>query len=315
MAMRLKLKIALIGASVLALGPLASAHDLALTGTPATRNAVAGRTLPWPAPIGHRQPRTDEIPGGEQVSATERQQELIFDGQFFLRYANEAAVYAKSLAKPVDRIVLSHIHLDHWSRLSVLTEHFPEAPIFGLAGIADYLQHHGQKILDARRPDLGDKIPRRPTIPSEVLPEGKVAIDGVNFEFKRFVDAESALQLVALMPAQRTLLAFDLAFAPDEHVFTVTPYFDNWIDILRGLNALPTYDVVLSGHGEPTDRSAIDATMAYLRKGKEMYAGTRDPEAYASGMKMAFPGRRHPGWIDLSASLLYGVIDAYVTDT
>ncbi len=238
---------------------------------------------------------------------------VIFDGQFFLPYAKEAAVYAKSLAKPVDRIILSHIHLDHWSGLSVLAEHFPEAQIFGLSGIADYLHRHGQKILDARRPDLGDRIPIRPPIPTEVLPEGKVSIDGVNFEFKRFVDAESALQLVALMPDQRTLLAFDLAFASDEHVFTVTPYFDNWIDILDALNALPTYDVVLSGHGEPTDRSAINATIAYLRTGKKTHAGTRDPQAYADAMKMAFPGRRHREWIDLSASLLYGVIDAYVT--
>ena len=31
-------------------------------------------------------------------------------------------------------------------------------------------------------------------------------------------------------------------------------------------------------------------------------------------MKAAFPDRRHPEWIELSAELLYGVVDAYVTD-
>ena len=31
---------------------------------------------------------------------------VIFDGQFFLPYAREAALYAKSLKKPVERIVL-----------------------------------------------------------------------------------------------------------------------------------------------------------------------------------------------------------------
>ena len=45
---------------------------------------------------------------------------IVFDGQFFLPYAGEVAIYAESLAKPVDRIILSHIHLDHWSGLSVL---------------------------------------------------------------------------------------------------------------------------------------------------------------------------------------------------
>ena len=144
-----------------------------------------------------------------------------------------------------------------------------------------------------------------------MLLEGTETIDGVTFEFRRFIDAESVLQLVALMPQQETLLAFDLAFAPTEHVFTVTPHFDNWIGILQTLNAMTGYSRVLSGHGEPTDRSALDATVAYLRKGKEIYATAGNPTEYASRMKAAFPDRRHPGWIDLSASLLYGVIDAY----
>jgi hypothetical protein len=146
-----------------------------------------------------------------------------------------------------------------------------------------------------------------------VLSEGVETIDDVRFEFMRFVDAESALQLVAIMPDQRSLLAFDLAFAPNEHVFTVTPHFDNWIRILDGLRALATYDFVFSGHGEPTDRSALDATIAYLREGKNVHAASAGPDAYASRMKAVFPHRRHPEWIELSATLLYGVVDAYDT--
>jgi glyoxylase-like metal-dependent hydrolase (beta-lactamase superfamily II) len=180
---------------------------------------------------------------------------IIFDAQFFLPYAREAAIYASGLNKPVERIVLSHIHLDHWSGLSILSAQFPDAPIYAPRGVADYLGANGQRILDARRPAFGDRIPLQPTIPAHVLPEGTERIDGVAFEFLRFVDAESALQLVTIMPDQRTLLAFDLAFAPNEHVFTVTAHFDNWMQILDGLNALPTYDCILSGHGGRDDFS------------------------------------------------------------
>jgi hypothetical protein len=74
------------------------------------------------------------------------------------------------------------------------------------------------------------------------------------------------------------------------------------------------YSRVLSGHGEPINRSALAATVAYLRTGKEIYAAAQGPTEYASRMKAAFPDRRHPDWIDLSASLLYGVIDAYDTE-
>ena len=34
------------------------------------------------------------------------------------------------------------------------------------------------------------------------------------------------------MPEQQTFLGFDLVFAPDEHVFTVTAHFNNWNGIL-----------------------------------------------------------------------------------
>ena len=226
-------------------------------------------------------------------------------------YASEAALYAKSLKKPVERIVLSHVHLDHWSGLSVLSAQFPDVPIYAPRGVADYLRAYGQRILDARRSAFGDRIPIQPTIPTHLLSEGIEEIDGVPFEFLRFVDAESALQLVVIVPDQRSLLAFDLVFAPNEHVFTVTPYFDNWMGILDGLRALPTYDFVYSGHGEPTNRSALDATIAYLQKGKAIHAISKEPYDYAHRMKAAFPQRQHPGWIDISASLLYSVVDAY----
>jgi len=238
---------------------------------------------------------------------------IIFDGQFFLPYAAEAAAYAGGLGKPVERIVLSHVHLDHWSGLPVLSTQFPKAPIYAPRGVSEYLSAHGQKILDARRPAFGDRIPLRPTIPTHILPEGLEEIDGVRFCFLRFVDAESALQLVAIMPDQRCLLAFDLAFAPNVHVFTVTSHFDNWVRILEELKTISTFDLVLSGHGEPTDRSALDATIAYLHAGKATYATSEEADIYASRMKAAFPQRQHSSWIDISASLLYGVIDAYDT--
>jgi glyoxylase-like metal-dependent hydrolase (beta-lactamase superfamily II) len=83
---------------------------------------------------------------------------IIFDAQYFLTYAAEAAAYASSLNKPVERIVVSHVHLDHWSGLPVLSAQFPAAPICAPRGVAEYLLAHGQKILDARRPVFGDRI-------------------------------------------------------------------------------------------------------------------------------------------------------------
>jgi hypothetical protein len=59
---------------------------------------------------------------------------VIFDGQLLLRYADEVASYVQMLGKPIDRIILSHAHTDHWGGLQVLTERFPDARVFALEG-------------------------------------------------------------------------------------------------------------------------------------------------------------------------------------
>src|SRR3989440_12754827 len=42
---------------------------------------------------------------------------VIFDGQLLLPYAGEVASYVQTIGKPVDRIILSHAHTDHWAGL------------------------------------------------------------------------------------------------------------------------------------------------------------------------------------------------------
>ena len=79
---------------------------------------------------------------------------VIFDGQLLLPYADEVASYVQTLGKPVDRIILSHAHTDHWGGLQVLTERFPDARVFALDGIADQVRARGPARLDRLAPDL-----------------------------------------------------------------------------------------------------------------------------------------------------------------
>jgi glyoxylase-like metal-dependent hydrolase (beta-lactamase superfamily II) len=232
-------------------------------------------------------------------------QHVIFDGQLLLPYATEVAAHAAGLGKPVERIVLSHGHPDHWSGLQVLTEKFPSAKVYALPGIADALNAQGQYILTALRPGFGDKIADKVTIPTGVIQEGRQTIDGVVYDFKRYLDAESDLQLVALLPEQKVLMAFDLVFPAKDHLFTIGAHFDHWISVLDELKAMRGYDTVLVGHDGPVDAAAFDATKAYLKKAKEAYAASSDAKSYAQALKTAYPDRQQSGWIDFSSQLLY----------
>ena len=230
---------------------------------------------------------------------------VIFDGQLLLPYADEVASYVRTLGKPVDRIILSHAHTDHWSGLQVLTERFPNARVFALDGIADQLRARGQARLDSFRPIYGDRIATKITVPTEIIAEGVQRIDGITYDFKRFVDAESDLQLTALLPEQKVLMAFDLVFSPNEHAFTVVDHFDHWMIVLDQLAMLQGYDTITIGHDTPVHRSAIDSTITYVKRAKEIHAASADAKTYGESLKAAFPDRQLASMVDFSAKLLY----------
>ena len=230
---------------------------------------------------------------------------VIFDSQLLLPYAGEVASYVQAIGKPVDRIILSHAHTDHWGGLQVLTERFPETRVFALGGIADQIRAGGPARLDGLRRTYGDKAASKVTVPTETITEGLQRIDGVTYDFRRVVDAESDSQLAALLPEQKVILAFDLVFSPNQHVFTGGNHFDHWLIVLESLKALQGYDIIIIGHDTPVDRSAIDSTMTYIKRAKEIHAASADAKTYSENLKAAFPNRQLARFVDLSASYLY----------
>ena len=230
---------------------------------------------------------------------------VIFDGQLLLPYADEVASYVQTLGKPVDRIILSHAHTDHWGGLEVLTERFVNSRVFALDGIADQIRARGPARLDGLRRTYGNRAAEKVTVPTETITEGPQQIDGVTYDFKRFIDAESDLQLAVLLPEQKVLMAFDLVFSPNQHVFTGGNHFDHWLIVLESLKALEGYDRIVIGHDNPVDRSAIDSTMAYIKRAQEIRAASADAKTYSENLKAAFPNLQLARFVDLSASYLY----------
>src|SRR4029077_10705078 len=104
--------------------------------------------------------------------------------------------------------------------------------------------------------------------PTETITEGLQRIDGVTYDFKRFVDAESDLKLAAHAPKQKVLMAFDLVFSPNQHAFTGANHFDHWVIVLESLKALQGYDTIIIGHCKPVDRTAIESTMIYVKRAR-----------------------------------------------
>ena len=116
---------------------------------------------------------------------------------------------------------------------------------------------------------------------------------------------KSDLQLAALLPKQKVLMAFDLVFSPNQHVFTGANHFDHWILVLESLKSLQGYDTIIIGHDMPVDRSAIDSTITYVKRARDIHAASADAKTYSESLKAAFPDRQLASMVDFSASLLY----------
>jgi len=102
--------------------------------------------------------------------------------------------------RPSGSVIQSHGHSDHWSGLQVLTERFPAAEVYAIAGVAELIRLRGSKTLERAKRLYGDRAATRVTVPSRILEEGVQEIDRVVYDFKKFEDGESEAQLRRFSP-------------------------------------------------------------------------------------------------------------------
>lgn len=235
---------------------------------------------------------------------------VILDGQLMRAYASEFADYVESLGKPVERIILSHVHPDHFAGLPVLSDRFPGVAIHALAQVKQYLDANAAKILENRAGALGDALDGRTPVISKVLPVGEEIIDGLTYRFAHLHDAESQHSLLIELPQLATTVPVDVVFRNEFHLFTVGPYFDSWTEALVGLrDQLGSTEQLVVGHGAPTNPSEIDGNIEYLAEAKAIHAQAADHEQYAEQLKAAFPERSQGVWVDFSSLMLYGLMN------
>ncbi len=232
---------------------------------------------------------------------------VLFDAQFMLDYATELADYIETLGKPVERIIISHAHPDHWSGLAVIARRFPRAAIMALASVRDAIIADGQAIMTSRQRIFGNRVADAPVLPTATIEPGTHMFDTVRFDIEALEEGEAQHQMVVMLPDQATMLAFDLVFPASHHVFTVAAYFDGWIALLHDL-ARRSFDSVLIGHAGPAGRDDIAATIAYLQTARAIHARADSAAHYAEQLKAAFPMRAESGWVDFAALMLYGEI-------
>lgn len=143
---------------------------------------------------------------------------IAVDAQFVLAYADEVVAYARQLGKPLDRLVVSHAHPDHYqgaARFGVPMHALPEttAEIVAVGAKTDL--------------PTGTLIPLADMTPTVEITPGTEVIDGIPFVFEKVTGGEIHTTLVIKLPEQGVLVAQDVVYN-HTHLWFLDKDFDGW---------------------------------------------------------------------------------------
>ena len=236
----------------------------------------------------------------DKFAVIETEQHLVvIDTQLYRDYARQLREYVDALGKPIDRVVITHGHPDHYLGL----ERFADAPAYALEETrVDIRQRQRFHIRVHREVEREcDAVTETAIIPEHALEAGDYVLDGVTVTFERARDAEDNDQLVVHVPAAGVLILQDL-LAHDFHAFTATGMIEHWIEVLRGYEGTDA-EHVLSGHGPPAGPEVIGEMIAYLEGAQQIHDADLDAAAFREAFRARWPDRRGTYLVDLMATI------------
>ncbi|MBT8227809.1 MAG: MBL fold metallo-hydrolase [Dactylosporangium sp.] len=224
---------------------------------------------------------------------------VVVDGQFVVPYARAFRAYADGLGKPIERVFLSHAHVDHFFGLGAA---FADVPIHAPAQTIATLDREGESLRVERAQQYGPLVPDRIVMPQHAVIPGVETIDGLKYELAVVAGAECGAQLVITLPDIAVTVAQDLIYS-GAHVY-VTRDTQNWISTL-GLLAESASTLFLAGHGPVADTAEVRRTIDYLTFAQQTLATAADPQAFKAALLAAYPERTGAVILDICVPRLY----------
>lgn len=224
---------------------------------------------------------------------------VLIDTQFLLPNAMDFRAYAESLGKPIDRVLLTHHHPDHF----LGGEAFADLDMYSLTQTSDLIAEVGQAEVDEKQADFGAAIASSFVVP-QVIDPGKMEIDGVTYEFILVENAEAEFQLVTRLPDYDVVSVGDIVYSGVHLIMAGQP--PTWIEALSTLKSESTDStIVLAGHGLPGGAELYDDNIAWLVKAGELIGTSSTGEEWKNGLVEAFPDLGMTAAMDFVAPFLF----------
>lgn len=230
---------------------------------------------------------------------------VVVDVPLYQPFADEFRAYLNALGKPIERVLLTHAHPDHWLTLATFAEHptyaFQEA-IDEMAFLKDLAVGYHTSI----HPEL---VPHEVVLPANTIEAGPLLVDGVSLVLHKVLDAEATATMLIEIPSIKALLANDLVYDRC-YLYVATrkadgsSTVDSWIDALNDFKARG-FDLIVPGHGSPSGPQIFDDNIAYLTFAKDVLDTANDGQELVSRFKAEYPDHRLELTLTMSAIMLF----------
>lgn len=238
---------------------------------------------------------------------------VVIDPQFLIPYAEGFRAYIDGLEKPIDRVILSHDHPDHYGGLGAA---FTDVPVYALPEVRESIAISGQAVLDERRSQFGENLVTDTlVVPDHVIDQSWETIDGVLYRYLTVTSAEAETQLAILLPRLGVMVLQDLTYSGLHIVVPDPANIDSWVASLDRIYSIynvqklrgaeTDYDLILAGHGAPGNIDVLSSNIAYLETFKNVLAAADNAEEFIAGMIAAYPDLGGQQLLDFIASRLF----------
>nr|WP_320027177.1 MBL fold metallo-hydrolase [uncultured Acetobacterium sp.] len=236
---------------------------------------------------------------------------ILVDTQYLLPFATELKEYLSGIKKPIERIIISHSHPDHWFG----NEFFQDQKIFALQEVRAILEQAGDAIVESYQfmNENDSLVPTAKTLPNSTLKEGLFTLDGVEFSVIKFTDIEDAIIAGIEILKENILIAQDIVY-DFTHAFTaeLANGQNKWIEILESIQS-KNYSLILGGHGTPSAGDILtpaiaylhDATIAIQKALKEGNDKESKTQIYSQSMLGKYPEFKAPSLVQLCSNYMF----------
>lgn len=171
---------------------------------------------------------------------------------------------AESLGKPIEAVLVTHGHPDHYGGLVS----FKDLPRFGSQGCLEFAHREDIKKSPTASHYLGDDWPTERYFPNEIIPDGfNITFGGVKFTFKDLGPAESDSDGMWIFESDGITNVFiGDTVALRCHCFFRDGHYFQWLDVLNRLEKEFDLDKTRFwfGHGEvPSSKEVLEWQKGY----------------------------------------------------